>query len=321
VPFERIIDVNVNRLDESLKFTEDIIRFFLQNKKLLSTIRNIRNDFLKIKKTLPLDEIVMFRKSMHDLGRKAKFDLRVKKTPDDVITANITRAKESARIIEEVFKTQDITASRQLKKIRFELYDLELYLNELLRKKFTPRLYVIIDEKYLFKYRPKELIHILETNGATMIQLRISTLNDRVFYNYAQEIKKCISKPNVKFIINNRIDIALACRADGVHMGQHDMPMRVARGALGTGFIIGASARTVKDALMVQKQGADYIGVGAIFKTMTKDDAPVCGLSVLRSICRKVDIPVVGIGGITNNNYEAVLRAGASGVAVCSYLF
>lgn len=321
MPFERIIDVNVNRLDESLKFTEDIIRFSLQNKKLLSNIRKIRNDFLKIKKALPLGEIVTFRKSMHDLGRKAQFDLRLKKTPNDVITANITRAKEAARIIEETLKTHNIAISNRLKKLRFEIYDLELHINEFLRRKFTPRLYVIIDEKYLFKYRPSEIIKFFEKNDVTMVQLRIETLSDKTFYTYAQKIKKTISRPHVKFIINNRIDIAQACRADGVHLGLHDIPIKVARTILGSGSIIGASAHTVKDALTVQKQGADYIGIGAVFKTRTKRDAPVCGLSVLKSICKNVDIPVVGVGGITDKNYKAVLRAGASGIAVCSYLF
>jgi thiamine-phosphate pyrophosphorylase len=321
VPFERIIDVNINRLDESLKFTEDIIRFSLQNKELLSDIRKIRNDFLKIKKALPLDEIVTFRKSMHDLGRKAQFDLHLKKAPDDIITANITRAKEAARIIEETLKTRNIAISSRLKKLRFKIYDLELHMNESLRKKFTPRLYVVIDEKYLFKYRPDEIIKIFKTNNVTMVQLRIETLDDRTFYNYAQKIKKTIGKSHIKFIVNNRIDIAQACRADGVHLGQHDIPIKAARTILGPIFIIGASARTVKDALMAQKQGADYIGVGAVFKTMTKKDAPVCGLSVLQSICENVDVPVVGIGGITDKNYKMVLRAGASGIAVCSYIF
>jgi thiamine-phosphate pyrophosphorylase len=321
VPFERIIDVNINRLDESLKFTEDITRFSLQDKKLLSNIRTIRNNFLKIKKSLPLAEIVTFRKSMHDLGRKAQFDLRLKKTPDDVIAANIMRAKEATRIIEEALKTHNIAISNRLKKLRFEIYDLELHINEFLRRKFTPRLYVIIDEKYLFKYRPHEIIKIFEKNGVTMVQLRIETLSDKTFYNYAKKIKKAISRPHVKFIINNRIDIAQACHADGVHLGQHDIPIPVARTILGSGFIIGASARTVKDALIAQKQGADYIGVGAVFKTKTKQDAPVCGLSLLQSISKHVDVPVVGIGGITGKNYKTVLRSGASGIAVCSYIF
>jgi thiamine-phosphate pyrophosphorylase len=321
VPFERIIDVNINRLDESLKFIEDITRFSFQDRKLLSNIRMIRNNFLKIKKTLPLADIVTFRKSMHDLGRKARFDLHLKKLPDDVIIANITRAKEAGRIIEEALKTHNIAISNRLKKLRFEIYDLELLITEFLRRKFTPRLYVIIDEKYLFNYRPHEIIKIFEKNGVTMIQLRIETLSDRSFYNYAQKIKKAISKPHMKFIINNRIDIAQACRADGVHVGQHDIPISIARTILGSGFIIGASARTVKDALRAQKQGADYIGVGAVFKTETKRDAPVCGLSVVQSICKHVDVPVVGIGGITGTNYKRVLRAGASGIAVCSYVF
>ena len=125
----------------------------------------------------------------------------------------------------------------------------------------------------------------------------------------------------MKFIINNRIDIALASNADGVHLGRYDVPVKVARTALGKGYILGASARNIKEAKLAQVQGADYIGVGSIFKTKTKKDARVCGLSVLKSICKKVTIPVVGIGGITNKNYKSVFKAGASGIAICSYLF
>lgn len=321
MPFERIIDVNLNRLDESLKFVEDIIRFSLQNKRLLTEMRKIRNDFLKIKKALPLTDIISFRKSTHDLGRGAKFDIQSKKTPEDLITANLARAKESTRIIEETLKTQDIAASNRMKNVRFGLYDLELHINELLRRKFVPRLYAIIDEKYISKYRLNEIIRVLENNGATMIQLRIKTLHDRAFYNYAAKIKKSITKRTIKFIINDRIDIAQACHADGVHLGQHDIAVKAARAILGAGYIIGASAHTIRDAQLAQRQGADYIGVGALFKTKTKTDAPVCGLSVLKSICKKVDIPVVGIGGITKRNYKTVFRAGASGITVCSYLF
>lgn len=319
--FERIIDVNLNRLDESLKFTEDIIRFSFQNKKLLIEIRKIRNDFLKIKKTLPMTEIVSFRKSRHDLGRNPKFDTRIKRTSDDLITANLTRAKESSRIVEEIFKTSDIKISNKMKNLRFKVYDLEMYINKFLKKRFTPRFYAILDEKYLMKYRINEIVKILINSGATMIQLRIKTLQDRAFYNYARQIKKSIANPDVKFIINNRIDIALACRADGVHLGQHDLPVKAARTILGEGYIVGASTRNIKDAKLAQAQGADYIGVGSVFKTKTKADALVCGLSVLQSICKKIDIPVVGIGGITDKNYKAVLKAGASGIAVCSYLF
>ncbi len=319
--WERIADVNLNRLNEALKFIEDVIRFSLENKVLLIRIRKIRNEFLKIKKDISLADIINSRQSSHDLGRAAKFDIQTKKTSEDLIIANLTRAKESARIIEEILKSINLKISNRMKEIRFQLYDLEKYIIGCLKKIFNPRINAVIDEKYLLAYRIKNMMDVLENNGVTMIQLRIKTLSDRKFYNYAVRIKKFLKKKEIKFIINNRLDIARASGADGVHLGQDDMPARMARRILGENYIIGVSAHNIDEANKAEKEGADYIGVGSIFRTKTKSDAHICGLSVLKSICKKITIPVVGIGGITNRNYRDVFRAGAAGIAVSSYLF
>ncbi len=319
--WERIADVNLNRLDESLKFIEDVIRFSLEDTILLAQIRKIRTEFMRIKKTLPMTHLLNFRESRSDLGRSAKFDTHIKKIPENVIVSNMARAKESSRILEETFKSTNIKISNRLKEIRFRIYDLEKSIIGSLKRRFNPKMYAIIDEKYLRSYTIKDIIRILENNGVTMIQLRIKTLHDRKFYNYAVRIKNALKREEIKFIINNRLDIALACRAHGVHLGQNDMPVRMARKLTGENYIIGVSAHTQKQAERAQEDGADYIGVGALFKTKTKSDAHICGLSVFKSICKRITIPVVGIGGITNKNYKKVFNAGAAGIAVSSYLF
>ncbi len=321
MPWERIADVNLNRLNESLKFIEDVVRFSLENKTLLKKIRKIRNEFLRIKKSLPIKHIIDFRESGTDLGRTAAFDIQMKRIPEDLIIANLTRAKESSRILEEILKSTNVKTSKGMKEIRFHLYDLEKSVVGSLVRKFNPRVYAIIDEKYLSRYPIRDMVSILEKNGATMLQLRIKTLPDRSFYNIALRIKNAIQNSDIKFIINNRLDIALACRADGIHLGKDDMPVRMVREILGGTYIIGASASTIRDAESAQKDGADYIGVGALFKTRTKKDAIICRFSVFKSICKKITIPVVGIGGITNKNYRTVFAAGAAGIAVSSYLF
>jgi thiamine-phosphate pyrophosphorylase len=321
VNWERIADVNLNRLNESLKFIEDVIRFSLENKDLLTRIRKLRYEFFKIKKAIPLADIISFRQSRYDLGRTATFDIQTKKTSEDLIIANLTRAKESARIIEEILKSINVKIGNRMKEMRFQLYDLEKYIVGCLRRNFNSRIIAVIDEKYLLAYRIKNMIDILENNGATMIQLRIKTLPDRKFYNYAVRIKKILKKKDIKFIINNRLDIALAVGADGVHLGQDDMPVRMARRILGENYIIGVSAHNIDEAKKAEQGGADYIGVGSIFRTKTKSDARICGLSVLKSMCKKITIPVIGIGGVTNKNYRDVFKTGASGIAVSSYLF
>lgn len=317
---ERIADVNINRLDESLKFIEDIVRFNLENRSLLRKVRMLRTMFLHVKKSLLDQRIMTFRNSRQDPGRVPHFDAGKRKTERDLILANITRAKESARILEEVMKQENSNLSTQCKRVRFGLYDIELSIAELLHRQFDPRMHVILDEQYLVRKDLDALVRLLEAHGATMFQLRIRTLPDRQFYQYGIAVKRALKKKRTKFIINDRLDIALACRADGVHLGQDDMPVPVARRMLGSSMIIGASARTVARARAAERQGADYIGVGSLFPTTTKADACITSLRTLKAICKQVTVPVIGVGGITKDNYQKVLRAGAAGVAVASYI-
>jgi len=315
------VDVNINRLDESLKFLEDVVRFSIKNRELLNYVRAARKEFLSIKKRLPLIDIIISRESQQDLGRPARFDAVTKKSPEELILANLMRAKESSRILEEISKSDGLNISQQIKELRFKIYDIEKKLASCLKKEFDPKIYAIIDEKYLGTYKLEEMISILKDNGATMIQLRIKSLTDYEFYRYATKIKKLLSKSQVKFIVNNRLDVARAANADGVHLGQHDMPIRSARTILGEAGIIAASAHNLKEALTAQTNGADYLGVGSIFQTQTKPEAKISKIETLKAICKGVSIPIIGIGGITDKNFLQVLNAGASGVALSAYLF
>lgn len=318
--WQRILDVNLNRSTESLKFIEDYIRFSLESNKLLCSIRKIRKDFLKVKKEIPLKDLVLYRKSEGDLGRPAEFDKKSTAEGRDLVVANMTRLKESSRTIEEILRLKNPHLSNKLKEIRFKIYDLEKALFQLQRRNFNPQIYAILDERYLEIMPLKKLISILQS-WATMIQLRIKEKSDREFLNLAKRIRELIKKPTVKFIINNRVDITLLSNADGVHLGQTDIQVKEARELLGDGYIIGASVHNLMEAKRAQRDGADYLGVGAIYPTKTKADALVCGLKRLNTICRAVKIPVVGIGGINNKNYQKVLNAGAAGVAVSSFIF
>lgn len=318
--WERIADVNVNRLDESLKFIEDVVRFNLENKILVKKIRRLRTVFLQVKRGLRERRIVTFRNSWQDLGRKADFDTRQRRSDEDLIIANLTRAKESARTLEEITKQENSVVSRLCKRLRFGLYDIESSIMGILDRRFDPRIHIILDEQYLEGKNIRTLVRMLEAQGATMLQLRIKTLSDRKFYRYANTVKQSLKKHSTKFIVNDRIDIALACNADGVHLGQDDVPVRTARRILGSGMIIGASARTVTQARTAERQGADYLGVGSLFPTRTKVDARSTSLRSLRAICKQVSIPVIGVGGITDKNYRTVLRAGAAGIAVAAYV-
>jgi len=203
MPWQRILDVNLNRLTESLKFVEDFARFSIQERELLYSVRKIRQDFLKVKKNLPIRELIFYRKSDEDLGRPGSFDHITTKNMHDLVIANLARLKESLRITEEILKLKDARLSQNIKELRFRIYDLEKKILEFLKKKFDPRIYAILDEKYLGIMSIKKLIETLEQGGVTMLQLRIKNKSDREFFNWAEKIKRLITRPVLKFIINS----------------------------------------------------------------------------------------------------------------------
>jgi thiamine-phosphate pyrophosphorylase len=154
--------------------------------------------------------------------------------------------------------------------------------------------------------------------GVTMVQLREKNLSTRDFYQQAQQLKLITDKYNLPLIINDRLDIALAVDAAGVHLGQADLPAAVARQILGPDKIIGVSTSTLAESLLAQSDGADYLGVGAMFPTATKTDADAVSFAELASICEHVRIPVVAIGGINAANANECWDAGVTGLAVVS---
>lgn len=154
--------------------------------------------------------------------------------------------------------------------------------------------------------------------GVSVVQIREKTAETLDFYNLALKVKEITTKYNVPLIINDRVDIALAIDADGVHVGQSDMPCEVTRKLIGTDKILGVSAATITEAKKAQKDGADYIGTGTVFPTATKDDAPSITKQNLKEIVESIDIPVVAIGGINNDNASELTDTGIAGLSVVS---
>ena len=154
--------------------------------------------------------------------------------------------------------------------------------------------------------------------GVTVVQIREKTADTLDFYNLALKVKEITAKYNVPLIINDRVDIALAIDADGVHVGQSDMPGDVTRKLIGENKILGISAATIDEAKKAQKDGADYIGTGAVFPTATKDDAPSVTKNELKEIVNSIDIPVVAIGGINLENASQLTDTGIAGLSVVS---
>ncbi|MBE6500240.1 MAG: thiamine phosphate synthase [Methanobrevibacter thaueri] len=154
--------------------------------------------------------------------------------------------------------------------------------------------------------------------GVSIVQIREKTSETLDFYNLSLKVKEITSKYNVPLIINDRVDIALAIDADGVHVGQSDMPCDITRKLIGNDKILGVSAATIPEAKKAEEDGADYIGTGAVFPTSTKDDAPKITKKDLKEIVDSINIPVVAIGGINHNNAHELVDTGIKGLSVVS---
>ena len=188
-------------------------------------------------------------------------------------------------------------------------------------KRTDMRVYAVTDRHWLNGETLYSQVEKALEGGATFIQLREKKLDEESFLKEAIEIQKLCKKHHVPFVINDNVDIALKINADGVHVGQSDMEAGDVRAKLGKDKIIGVSAHTVEEALTAQKKGADYLGVGAVFPTSSKDDVSVLSLETLKAICHAVSIPVVAIGGINADNVLRLKGRKMAGTAVVSGIF
>lgn len=184
-----------------------------------------------------------------------------------------------------------------------------------------PLLYAVTDRHWLGEETLYDQVKKALDGGATFVQLREKNLDREVFLAEAKEIQKLCKEYGVPFVVNDEVSIAKDIDADGVHVGQSDMEAMDVRKILGPDKIIGVSAQTVEQAIIAEKHGADYLGVGAVFTTGSKDDADDVSHETLKAICEAVSIPVIAIGGITKDNVAELAGSGICGVAVISAIF
>lgn len=182
-------------------------------------------------------------------------------------------------------------------------------------------LYAITDRHWLNGQTLKSQVEKALKGGATMIQIREKDLNEKDFLLEAEELLALCRSYNVPFIVNDNVELAVKIGADGVHVGQSDMNARDVRALIGNDKILGVSTQTVEQALFAQECGADYLGVGAVFPTGSKDDAEVLDRKTLMDICKAVSIPVIAIGGITKDNVRELKGTGIAGISVISAIF
>jgi thiamine-phosphate pyrophosphorylase len=317
----RIIDANLNRVGEGLRVLEDLARLILNDATLTQQLKNMRHNLLTTNGSFQ-QQLLQARDAAGDVGTYLEVsDEEKDREPTATIVANARRAQEGLRVLEELAPQAGLDANK-FKQARFDLYEIErALLSRLLRRDKIARLtglYVIIDTQALKERGHVEAAAQAIHGGASVIQLRDKLTSKKELLPVAKQLNDLCAEHKVLFIVNDHLDLALATGADGLHLGQDDLPVNVARKLLAMDKIVGISARTVPDALKAEADGADYIAVGSMYPTASKEEATVVGLERLRQVKQAVSLPIVAIGGINQDNAAEVMAAGASAVAVIS---
>ena len=329
----RIIDANLNRSREGLRVLEDVARFLLDDAELSRRFKALRHDLGSETKSLNV-ALLSQRDSEDDVGRVHSASPREEALNAEtkslqgllgLVAANAKRAEESLRVIEEVAKLPELSSilnSASFEQMRFTLYTVERALiSRVSRRDKAQRicgLYVILDRQFLDSRDELNVARQVIEGGARVIQLRDKQSKKGKLLPVAQELKELCSWAGVLFIVNDHLDLVIAVDADGLHIGQGDLPLSVVRRELPVDKIVGCSVTTASQAVKAQEEGADYIAVGSIFPTTTKKEITVVGVDIVKELKRTVSAPLVAIGGINQDNIDEVLAAGADAVAVIS---
>lgn len=325
----QVIDANLNRLREGLRVVEDFVRYLPQAEAAFSELKDVRLAAGRLERELRDrlgEELARARRLERDAGRDRTPAGESDRRPQDLAPANLKRAQEAARSIEECLKAiGERKASTEWKRLRFRLYTVETDVllqaaqparaEQFAEKLRSFPLYLVVDELNTRKLSPQELVAHYYRAGGRVAQLRMKGWEARDLYRLARELMK--AHRELLLIINDRLDVALAAGAHGVHLGTNDLPMSAIEELRGD-LIVGISARTETAVRRAVKAGADYIGVSAVFPTSSKKRQPVVGLQGLKRVVAASPVPVVAIGGINADNIARVLRSGALAAAVIS---
>ncbi len=315
----QIIDANLDRAREGLRVLEDWARFGLGENKSVKKIKNFRQ-------ILGKNHLDVYKQSRNYIEDECKGlthqEQSKRKAPDQIISSNACRVQEALRVIEEYTRPHNDELSKIASEIRYEIYTLEIDLLNLSKRKKSEEilnendLYVITDQK-------ENLLEIIEDiliAGVRIIQHRFKTGTDKDNLQEAIQIKNLCKRYNSLLIINDRVDIALASEADGIHLGQDDLDLKTARKLLGNSKIIGISANNEIDISNALKDGCDYIGIGPLFETNTKKNKKPIGIEKIKILTKDLNIPWFAIGGIKSNNISYLKRNGFKKIALVSQL-
>jgi thiamine-phosphate pyrophosphorylase len=321
----RIIDANFNRAREAIRVMEDFCRFYLNSASLSGRCKKLRHDLSAAIGMLDSGKLIANRDTLSDVGTTIKVEGQLARNDlQDCATAAAKRLTEALRTIAEAAQTLSHPVTAAVEAMRYEAYTLEkdIFLAGSVREKFkSVRLYALLTGDY-----PADIIRLAQAfclGGADCIQLRSKNLPDDELFACASVVAEICRDSNVISIINDRIDIAVAAGSDGVHLGQHDLPLAGARKLMTEPMILGVSTHNIDELNAAIEAGADYVGIGPAFASTTKPHLEIAGLDYIAKasvISQAAGVPHVAIGGITLDNVGQVLEAGAKAIAVSSAL-
>jgi thiamine-phosphate pyrophosphorylase len=317
-PALRVLDANANRAREAFRVMEDYARFVLDSDEFSGRLKQLRHNLAAA--TEPwLADAILFRNTLDDVGKANKTEAEFRREDvADVVTAAGKRLGEALRAIEEFAKTLDPAAAGEVEDIRYRFYDIEQMIAGTLRPAnyfVKVRLYVLITESACRRPWAEVALEAIK-GGADCLQLREKELEGGELLKRARQLVGLCRPRGVISIINDRPDIAILSGADGVHVGQGDLPATEARKIVGREKIVGVSTHSIEQAKQAVLDGADYIGVGPVFRSPTKPRDFLPGLAFAKQAAEQIRIPTVAIAGIDEGNVDEVIAAGIKRIAV-----
>ncbi|WP_437226472.1 thiamine phosphate synthase [Planctomicrobium sp. SH661] len=317
----RILDASANRAREGLRVVEDYVRFRLNDAQISGELKSIRHLLTGTLKHLGQASWAASRDTLHDVGTLGTLaSERLRGSLADVLRANLKRVEEALRSLEEYSKLLDSALSLKISECRYRMYTVEKALEVALQTRHRLehcQLYLLVTADQC-RYGAEQTIRHSVEKGVDVIQLREKGMSDRDLLRYAEQVRGWIDGAETLLIMNDRPDIAAAVGADGVHLGQDDLSVQAARQVMGGIGLIGVSTHTPEQARQAVFDGADYLGVGPVFPSVTKEFTEFAGLKFVQHVAESTCVPWFAIGGIQVDNLAEVQLAGATRVAVSS---
>jgi thiamine-phosphate pyrophosphorylase len=308
----RIIDANINRVTEALRVIEDIFRYYFDDPGLQQGLKDLRHC---IASTLDQDRYIVHRDSLADVGFSSIGAREYERESlHDVIRSNMKRSQEGLRVLEEIFKLESKSAALEMKRLRYALYDIDKKISSYGKQRLNRGLYLIMTDPPMGY---EILAELAVSAKIPAIQLRYKKDDAGTFLEHAIKIREITAGSDTLFIVNDRLDIALMANADGIHLGQDDILPEQARCLVGDQMLIGWSTHNPEQLEKAQEYPIDYVGFGPVFPTSSKlNPDPVTGADLLCTAVALSKIPVVAIGGITQDNLEQLAGSSCNNIAL-----